>query len=206
MIGIIGEKVGMSSVFDNKEAIIPCTVIFSEGCTVTQIKNNDKDGYNAVQIAYGQKKKKNMPHSLIKHLNKAGIESCLVLKEIRDFDIEVAVGQKLLISDLFNEGEAINVTGKSKGKGFQGVVKRHKFAGVGGQTHGQHNRMRAPGSVGASSFPSRVFKGQRMAGRTGNQTVTVKNLEILKIIPEESLIIVKGCVPGDTGSIVLLKK
>ena len=206
MVGLIGEKVGMSSVYDEKGVNIPCTVIWSEGCIVTQIKKSENDGYNAVQLSYGTKKKKNISKSVIGHLKASNVESCLLLREIRDFGKDVEVGQKLTITDLFNEGELVNVVGKSKGKGFQGVVKRHGFSGVGGQTHGQHNRLRAPGSVGASSFPSRVFKGMRMAGRTGSDRVTVKNLKIMKIFPEESLIVVKGCVPGDTGSIVMLRK
>lgn len=205
MVGLIGEKVGMSSVYDEKGINVPCTVIWSEGCVVTQIKKVDSDGYDAVQLSYGNKKRKNISKSVIGHLKASNVDSCLLLREIRGFDKEVVVGQKLIISDLFNEGELVDVVGKSKGKGFQGVVKRHGFAGVGGQTHGQHNRLRAPGSIGASSFPSRVFKGMRMAGRTGSDRVTVKNLKIMKIIPEKSLIVVKGCVPGDTGSIVVLK-
>ena len=192
MLGFIGKKVGMSSIYDSNGFNIPCTVIWSDGCFVTQIKTDDIDGYNSVQLSFGSKK--------------ANVESPLIIKEIRDFEKEVQLGQKLLINDLFTEGDVVNVIGTSKGKGFQGVVKRHKFSGVGGQTHGQHNRLRAPGSVGASSFPSRVFKGLRMAGRTGGDRVTVKNLKVLKVIPEENLIVIKGCVPGDTDSIVILNK
>ncbi len=206
MVGLIGEKVGMSSVYDENGVNIPCTVIWSAGCVVTQVKNIEKDGYNAVQLGYGVKKSKNISRSVLGHLKVAGADSCLVLREIRDFNKDVVLGQKLLISDLFSVGDVVDVIGKSKGKGFQGVVKRHGFSGVGGATHGQHNRMRAPGSVGASSFPSRVFKGTRMAGRTGMDRVKVKNLEVVRIFPEESLIAVKGCVAGDTGSIVVLEK
>ena len=206
MVGLIGEKVGMSSVYDENGVNVPCTVIWSEGCVVTQIKDVDKDGYRAVQLGYGVKKSKNISKSVLGHLKVAGIESCLVLREIRDFDREVVLGQKLLISDLFRVGDVVNVIGKSKGKGFQGVVKRHGFRGVGGATHGQHNRDRAPGSIGASSFPSRVLKGMRMAGRTGGGVVKVRNLEVVSVFPEESLIAVKGCVAGDTGSIVVLEK
>ena len=206
MLGLIGKKVGMSSIYDDNGYNIPCTVIWSEGCYVTQIKTKDNDGYDSVQLAFGNKKAKNNTKSVLGHCKKANVESPLIIKEIRDFNKEVQLGQKLMISDLFTEGDVVNVIGTSKGKGFQGVVKRHKFTGVGGQTHGQHNRLRAPGSVGASSFPSRVFKGLRMAGRTGGDRVTVKNLKVLKIIPEENLIVVKGCVPGDTDSIVVFNK
>ena len=295
-VGIIGEKVGMSSYFDNVRGVrIPCTVIWSEGCKIAQIKTLANEGYDSVQLSYGIKKEKNISKSVLGHIKKANVSSSLLLREIRDFDLNkiqvleqkitnsnansstdgigkanddiksdtqgdnldsqdtnnndnldgqdiennnsqtqnemikpnksesknnsndtefnsndtefsIFLGKEIKISDLFSEGDIVNVVGKSKGKGFQGVVKRHRFSGVGGQTHGQHNRLRAPGSVGASSFPSRVFKGTRMAGKTGNSRVTVKNLQVLKIINNENLIVIKGCVPGDTGSIVFLEK
>ena len=206
MLGFIGKKVGMSSIYDSNGFNIPCTVIWSDGCFVTQVKTDDIDGYNSVQLSFGSKKAKNNSKSVLGHCKKANVESPLIIREIKKKKKDVQLGQKLLINDLFTEGDIVNIIGTSKGKGFQGVVKRHKFTGVGGQTHGQHNRLRAPGSVGASSFPSRVFKGLRMAGRTGGDRVTVKNLKVLKIIPEENLIVVKGCVPGDTNSIVILNK
>lgn len=185
---------------------IPCTVISSCDCYVTQIKSIEKDNYSAVQLGFDKKKEKNTPSAQIGHFKKANVEPLRKLVEFRDFDKEVKLGDKINISDIFEVGDFVNVIGTSKGKGFQGGVKRHGFSGVGGQTHGQHNRNRAPGSIGASSFPSRVFKGLRMAGRTGGDRVKVKNLQILKIEQENNFFVVTGCVPGCNNGYVIIEK
>ena len=206
MLGIIGKKIGMSCLFDKRGERVPCTVIKSDSCSVVQIKNEEKDGYKAVQLGFGEKKEKNTSKSVIGHYKKANCKVQQFLYEIKNFEKEVKEGSVLILSDLFQEGDFIDVVGLSKGKGFQGVVKRHGFTGVGGQTHGQHNRMRHPGSVGASSFPSRVFKGERMAGRMGGDRVTVKNLQVLKILQDKNIIVVNGCIPGCNNSFVVLQK
>lgn len=206
MLGIIGKKVGMTSVFLPDGKYVACTVVEAGPCRVTQLKSNETDGYNSVQLGFDEKKEKSSNKPEIGHFKKSGATPKRKLAEIKDFGKEVNLGDDILISDIFKEGDSLIVTGTSKGKGFQGVVKRHGFAGVGGQTHGQHNRLRHPGSLGASSDPSRVMKGMRMAGRTGNDTVTVKNLKVLKIIPENNLIVIKGALPGAKGSYLILKK
>jgi large subunit ribosomal protein L3 len=206
MIGIIGKKVGMTSVFQPDGKYVACTVVEAGPCKVTQVKDITKDGYQAVQLGFDDKKEKSSNKPEIGHFKKAGSAPKRKLVEIRDFEKDVKQGDDLLVADLFAEGDLIDITGVSKGKGFQGVVKRHGFAGVGGQTHGQHNRLRHPGSLGASSDPSKVMKGMRMAGRTGNDTVTVQNLKVLKVLSENNLIVIKGAVPGAKGSYLILKK
>lgn len=206
MAGIIGKKLGMTGIFDEEGRNVACTLIQAGPCVVTQVKSADKDGYNAVQLAYGEAKEKNVSAPLKGHFKKAGTTPKRELIEFRDFAGEAKLGDTLTVSDVFSEGEFVDVIGTSKGKGFQGVVKRHNFSGVGGQTHGQHNRQRHPGSIGACSFPSRVFKGMRMAGRTGGDRVKVQNLRVLKLMPEQNLILVSGCVPGANNSIVILEK
>lgn len=195
----------MTSVFDNNGKQIPCTVIEVGPCVVTQVKTSETDGYSAVQIAYGDAKEKNTPAPLKGIFKKANTTAKSQMAEFKGFEQALSVGQTLTV-DLFEVGEFVDVVGTSKGKGFQGVVKRHNFQGVGMQTHGQHNRLRAPGSVGASSDPSRVFKGMRMAGRTGGTRVKKTNLEILRVHKDQNLLVVKGSVPGHKGSIVLVEK
>jgi len=206
MVGVIGQKLGMTTIYDEDGNNIPCTVIKSEGCVVTQLKTNKKDGYESVQLAYGNKKDKNTSLSLLGHFKVANTTAKQFITEIRNFDLDVKLGDVLDISTMFLEGDFVNVIGKSKGKGFQGVVKRHGFGGVGGRTHGQHNRERAPGSVGASSYPSRVFKGLRMAGRTGGDRVKVSNLKVLRIINDKKLLVINGCIPGSKNSFVVIEK
>jgi large subunit ribosomal protein L3 len=205
MSGIIGRKVGMTSVYDTTGKQIPCTVIEAGPCVVTQVKTTDKDGYQAVQLAYGDRKEKNTPAAQKGIFTKANTTPKSKLAEFKGFVTELTLGQSIEV-DLFEVGEFVDVVGTSKGKGFQGVVKRHGFSGVGMQTHGQHNRLRAPGSLGASSDPSRVFKGMRMAGRTGGTRVKKTNLEILKVLKDQNLLVVKGSVPGHNGSFLLIEK
>ncbi|MBR6661229.1 MAG: 50S ribosomal protein L3 [Bacteroidales bacterium] len=211
MPGLIGKKIGMTSVFDADGKNLPCTVIEAGPCVVTQIRTVEKDGYAAVQLAYDEAKEKHTSKALQGHFEKAGTTPKKKLVEFTNFDTtQVKLGDTITVADLdldLSEGKTdwLDVTGISKGKGFQGVVKRHGFAGVGGTTHGQHNRLRAPGSLGASSWPSRVFKGMRMAGRMGGDRVKVSNLQVIKIIPENNLVIVKGSVPGARGSYVILE-
>jgi len=206
MPGFIGKKDGMTSVYSAAGKNIPCTVIEAGPCVVTQIKTTEKDGYQAVQIAFGDKKEKNTSKPMQGHFKKAGVTPKRFIFEVDGFDTEVKLGDVITLSDIFTEGENVDVIGTTKGKGFQGVVKRHGFAGVGESTHGQHNRLRAPGSLGASSDPSRVFPGMRMAGRTGGDRRTVQNLEVVKVLPEENLILIKGAVPGFNGATVLIVK
>lgn len=205
MKGLIGKKLGMTSLFDERGNNIPCTVIEAGPCVVTQVKTDDTDGYNALQLAFGEAKEKNTPKALKGHFAKTKTDPMSVLVEFRNYDFEKAAGEEVTV-DIFAEGEMVSVVGNSKGKGFQGVVKRHGFGGVGDATHGQHNRMRAPGSVGAASYPAKVVKGLRMAGRTGNERVKVKNLQIVKVLSDRNLILVKGAVPGHKGSIVTIEK
>jgi large subunit ribosomal protein L3 len=205
MSGIIGKKVGMTSIFDDAGKNIPCTVIEAGPCVVTQVRSVDTDGYAAVQLAYGEKKEKNTSGPLKGHFQKAGTTPKRKLVEFKSFEDGKSLGDTITV-DIFAEGDFVDVVGTSKGKGFQGVVKRHGFSGVGMQTHGQHNRLRAPGSLGASSWPSRVFKGMRMAGQMGNERVKVQNLEILKVYTEQNLIVVKGSIPGAKGSFVIVDK
>ena len=205
MPGLIGKKIGMTSIFGADGKNLPCTVIAAGPCVVTQVKTQEKDGYEAIQLGFDEKSEKNASAAAIGHFKKAGSAPLRKVAEFRDFDVELSVGANVEV-DLFAEGDFVDVQGTSKGKGFQGVVKRHGFAGVGGQTHGQHNRGRAPGSLGAGSTPSRVFKGMKMAGQTGNGTVTIENLQVLKVLPEKNLLIVQGSVPGPKGSYVLINK
>ncbi|MEX2592246.1 MAG: 50S ribosomal protein L3 [Anditalea sp.] len=210
MSGIIGKKVGMTSIFSADGQNVACTLLEAGPCVVTQVKNLETDGYNAVQLSYGERKEKNTPKPLIGHFKKAGTTPKQKVVEFRDFRVEfegqVDLGKTVKSEDVFIEGDFLDAIGTSKGKGFQGVVKRHGFAGVGDSTHGQHNRARHPGSIGACSWPSRVFKGMRMAGRTGGDRVKVLNLRVLKIYPERNLILVSGSVPGAKNSFVILEK
>lgn len=207
MSGLLGKKLGMSSIFGADGNIIPVTIIQAGPCKIVSIRSNEKDGYQALQLGFGDKKEKNISKPVLGQYKKNNLTPSAVLKEFRFSSTEdYKVGDELKV-DFFKEGEKIKVRGKSIGKGFQGVMRRHGFGGVGGTTHGQSDRLRAPGSIGASSYPSRVFKGQRMAGRMGHENVTVSDLKVVKIIPEENLILVKGAVPGSVNSIVeLLKK
>jgi len=195
----------MTSIFDDAGKNIPCTVIEAGPCVVTQVRSVEADGYAAVQLAYGERKEKNTPNPLKGHFQKAGTTPKRKLVEFKTFVDEKALGDTITV-EIFNAGDFVDVVGTSKGKGFQGVVKRHGFSGVGMQTHGQHNRLRAPGSLGASSWPSRVFKGMRMAGQMGNSRVKVQNLEVLKVYPEQNLLVVKGSIPGAKGSLVIVDK
>ncbi len=194
----------MTSIFTDKGAKMPCTVLQIDPCIVTQVKTEETDGYNAVQMGYGSRKEKNTTKGLKGHYKKAGVSPCHTLFEVRNFSFEKAVGDKITI-DIFEEGEDISIVGTSKGKGFQGVVKRHGFRGVGMATHGQHNRGRAPGSIGACSTPSKVYKGTRMAGRMGTDKVKVKGLKVLKVMPEQNLMVISGSIPGHKGSIIRLE-
>ena len=197
----------MTSIYNEAGQQIACTVIEAGPCVVTQIKTEESDGYSALQLGFGDAKAKNTSQALLGHFDKAKTGPKRKVVEFRDFDIvEKAIGDVVKIDEIFNEGDFINAIGTSKGKGFQGVVKRHGFRGVNDATHGQHNRQRAPGSIGASSYPSRVFKGMRMAGRTGGQRVKIKNLEVLKLLPERNLILIKGAIPGHKGAFVILEK
>ena len=207
MPGLIGKKVGMISVFGADGKNIPCTVVEAGPCVVTQIRTVEKDGYAAVQLAYDEKKEKQTSAALKGHFEKAGTTPKRKLVEFEaDFEGELKLGDTLTLTDVIKDGtKFVDVVGTSKGKGFQGVVHRYHFAGVGGQTHGQHNRLRHPGSMGASSWPSRVFPGMRMAGHMGNERVKVFNLEIVKIIPENNLLVIKGSVPGAKGSYLILE-
>ena len=205
MQGLIGKKVGMTSVFNEEGKSIPCTVIEAGPCAVTQIKTKEVDGYDAVQLGFDDKKEKRTTKAIAGHLKKANTTPKKKLVEFSGFDDSVNLGDVLTV-DLFNDDTWLDVRGISKGKGFQGVVKRHGFHGVGDATHGQHNRLRAPGSLGASSYPSRVFKGMRMAGRTGGTQVMAISLRVMKLIPEENLLLVKGSVPGPNGSYVIITK
>lgn len=197
----------MTSFYDTEEAsVIPCTVVEATPSTVSQIRTMEKDGYVAIQVAYGQSKAKNTSAALQGHLKKSGLESASVLKEFKNPEGAFKLGQQLTADSVFEVGDFVDVVGTSKGKGFQGVVKRYNFGGVGGQTHGQHNRQRHPGSNGACSFPSRVFKGKRHAGRMGGNRVKVQNLKVVKLFPEKNLILISGSLPGSNNSIVYLEK
>ena len=207
MPGLIGKKIGMTSVFGADGKNLPCTVIEAGPCVVTQVRTVEKDGYAAVQLAYDETTEKHVSKALKGHFEKAGSAPMRKLVEFEaDFGKDLKAGDTLTVADIFTEDVAfVDVVGTSKGKGFQGVVHRHGFAGVGGKTHGQHNRLRHPGSMGASSWPSRVFPGMRMAGHMGNERVKVFNLQVLKVIPENNLVVVKGSVPGAKGSYVILE-
>ena len=205
MSGLIGKKIGMTSLYDEKGNNLACTIIEAGPCVVTQIKNEEKDGYNSVQLGFLDKKERNINKAESGHFKNANTAPKSNLFEFKNFENELSVGDVLNV-DHFSEGEFVDVSGTSKGKGFQGVVKRHGFAGVGQSTHGQHNRLRAPGSIGAASYPARVFKGMKMAGQMGNEKVTVQNLKVIKVVPEKNLLVIKGCVPGHKNSIVKIRK
>ena len=205
MPGLLGKKIGMTSVFSADGKNVPCTVIEVGPCVVTQIKTVEVDGYEAVQVGFEDKKEKHTNKPEMGHFKKAGVTPKRHLAEFKGFETEYKLVDVISI-DLFAEDDFVDVVGTSKGKGYQGVVKRHGFGGVGQTTHGQHNRLRAPGSIGACSYPARVFKGTRMAGQTGNERVTVQNLQVLKVIPEHNLLMIKGSVPGCKGSIVIIEK
>lgn len=206
MSGIIGKKVGMTTIFNAEGQAVPCTLIEAGPCVVTQVRTEDKDGYTAIQLGYGEKKEKNTSRPLVGHFKKAGTTPKRKLIEFKEFEKQYSLGETIRVEDVFAEGDFLDVTGNSKGRGFQGVVKRHGFAGVGGQTHGQHNRGRHPGSIGACSFPSRVFKGVRMGGRMGNTRTTIQNLRVLKVMTEQNLIVVNGSIPGAKNSYITLHK
>ena len=205
MSGLIGKKIGMTSLYDEGGKNLACTVIEAGPCIVTQLKNDEKDGYCSVQLGFNDKKETRLNKSEKGHAKKANTDPKSKLVEFKGFEEELKIGDTINVSHFF-EGEFVDVSGISKGKGFQGVVKRHGFAGVGQSTHGQHNRLRAPGSIGAASYPARVFKGMRMAGQTGNSKVTVQNLKVLKVVPEKNLLVLKGAVPGHKNSFVIIRK
>lgn len=205
MAGLIGKKIGMTSIFSAEGKNIPCTVLQVGPCVVTQVKTVEKDGYDAIQLAFDERKEKNTPKPLVGHFKKTGTTPKRIVREFKNFTFDVKAGD-IITAEMYKEDNFVDVTGTSKGKGFQGVIKRHGFGGVGGTTHGQHNRLRAPGSLGASSFPSRVFKGMRMAGQTGSVKVKQMNLEIVKLIAEQNILVVKGSVPGSNGSYIIVEK
>lgn len=207
MNGLIGKKIGMTSIYDDNGRQVACTVIEAGPCVITQVKDEDTDGYDALQLGYGEAKTKNTSKALQGHFQQANTGPKRRVVEFRNFDIaEKTLGDIIKVEEVFEEGEYVNAIGSSKGKGFQGVVKRHGFSGVNDATHGQHNRQRAPGSIGAASYPAKVFKGMRMAGRTGGKRVKVKNLLVVKIFPDENLILLKGAVPGHKGAYVIIEK
>ena len=204
MPGLLGKKIGMTSVFSADGKNVACTVIEAGPCVVTQVKTLEKDGYKAVQLGFGEAKEKRTTKPLMGIFKKAGTTPKKHLAEFK-FDEEYNLGDTITV-ELFNDADYVDIVGTSKGKGFQGVVKRHGFGGVGQRTHGQHNRFRAPGSIGACSYPAKVFKGMRMAGQMGNKRCTVQNLQVIKVLPENNLLMVKGSIPGSKGSIVLIEK
>ena len=204
MPGLIGKKLGMTSLFDENGRNIACTLIEAGPCAVTQVKTKETDKYEAVQIGFGERKEKRTTSPMKGHFDKAGVAPKRVVKEFDFNPADYKPGDVLKVADVFTVNEYVDVVANSKGKGFQGVMKRHGFAGVGGRTHGQHNRNRAPGSIGAASYPSRVFKGMRMGGQMGNRQVMAENLRILKIVPEENLLVVNGSVPGPNGSTLII--
>lgn len=204
MSGIIGRKIGMTSIYSAEGKALPCTLVEAGPCVVTQVKTLDRDGYDAVQLGFGNRKEKNTPNALKGHFKKANTAPKARLVEFKGFDY-LNAGDEVTVN-IFEEGEFVDVAGTSKGKGFQGVVRRHNFGGVGQSTHGQHNRLRAPGSIGACSYPARVFKGMRMAGQMGNKRRKQANLEILKVLAERNILIIKGSIPGANGSFVTINK
>ncbi len=205
MPGLIGKKIGMTSIYSAEGKATPCTVIEAGPCVVTQVKTEEKDGYSAIQLAFADKREKNTTKALQGHFKKAKTTPKRKLVEFDGFEADLNLGDVVNV-ELFEEGQFVDVVGTSKGKGFQGVVKRHGFGGVGQATHGQHNRLRAPGSIGAASYPARVFKGMRMAGQTGNARATQSNLQIMKVLTDKNLILVKGSIPGHKGSFVLIER
>jgi large subunit ribosomal protein L3 len=206
MNGLIGKKIGMTSIFSEDGKNTACTIIEALPNKVVQVKNQDSDGYDALQLGYGEAKAKNVTKPMQGHFDKAGVAPTKKLMEFRDSSIAKVVGDEVTVSDVFEEGDTVNAIGTSKGKGFQGVVKRHNFKGVGDATHGQHNRQRAPGAIGAGSWPARVFKGMKMAGRDGGNRVKMKNLKVLKVLAEKNVILVSGAIPGAKGSYVIIEK
>ena len=205
MSGLIGKKIGMTSLFDENGKNIPCTVIEVGPCMVTQVRTKELDGYEAVQLGFDDKSEKRVSKAAKGHFKKAKTSPKTKLVEFKNFEEELSLGDTITVSH-FIEGEFVDISGTSKGKGLQGVVKRHGFAGVGQSTHGQHNRLRAPGSIGAASYPARVFKGMRMAGQMGNEKIKVQNLRVLKVVPEKNLLVVKGCVPGHKNTYLTVQK
>ena len=205
MSGLIGKKIGMTSLFDDNGKNIPCTVLEAGPCLVTQVRTVEVDGYNAVQLGFDDKPEKQVSKAAEGHFKKAKVTPKKKLVEFQNFEQELNLGDTVTV-DHFLEGDFVDISGTSKGKGFQGVVKRHGFAGVGQATHGQHNRLRAPGSIGAASYPARVFKGMRMAGQMGNSKVKVLNLKVIKVVLEKNLLVVKGCVPGHKNAYVIIRK
>jgi len=205
MSGLIGKKIGMTSIFDESGKNLPCTVIEAGPCIVTQVKSKERDGYDSVQLGFVDKSDKHVNNAELGHYKKAKTDPKKNLSEFKGFEEVLKIGDKLTV-DHFEEGEYVDVSGLSKGRGFQGVVKRHGFAGVGQATHGQHNRLRAPGSIGAASYPARVFKGMKMAGRMGNEKITIQNLKVLKVVSEKNLLVLKGSIPGHKNSIVVIRK
>ena len=206
MNGLIGKKIGMTSVYTDAGRNVACTVVQAQPNVVTHVKTEDTDGYNALQLGYGDAKAKRTSHAMAGHFDKANTGPKKKLVEFRDFFIDKGLGDVISLEEVFKVGDFVSAVGVSKGKGFQGVVKRYNFKGVGDATHGQHNRQRAPGSIGAASYPARVFKGMRMAGQMGNKRVKTSNLEIIKIFPEENLVLIKGAIPGHKGSFVIIEK
>ncbi|MDE6303427.1 MAG: 50S ribosomal protein L3 [Paramuribaculum sp.] len=206
MPGLLGKKIGMTSIFSADGKNVPCTVIELGPCVVTQIKTVEKDGYDALQLGFEQKKEKHTTQPMAGHFKKAGVAPQRHLAEFKGFDGEYKLGDTITVDKIFTNDDFVDIQGTSKGKGFQGVVKRHGFGGVGQSTHGQHNRLRAPGSVGACSYPAKVFKGMRMAGQMGNERVTVQNLRVLAVMPEHNTLLIKGSIPGSKGSIVIVEK
>jgi large subunit ribosomal protein L3 len=206
MPGILGKKIGMTSLFDEKGKVIPCTVIEAGPCTVLRIRTKEKEGYNAVQLGFGTRREKNISKPQLGDFKKMNVKPVRVIREFQGYDTPMNTGDEITVDKVFVAGEKVTVAGISKGKGFQGVMKRHGFGGVGGTTHGQSDRLRAPGSIGSSSYPSRVFRGMRMAGRTGGDRVTYKNLKVVRVIPESNLLIVKGAVPGAKQGLLEIHK
>ncbi|MGB3614940.1 MAG: 50S ribosomal protein L3 [Elainellaceae cyanobacterium] len=207
MNGLIGKKIGMTSVYDNQGRNVACTIVETGPCVVTQVKTADADGYTSLQLGFGVRKEKNTPKGLSGHFQKASTGPKRIVREFRDFNaIEKQLGDTVRVDEVFKEGDMVSAVGTTKGKGFQGVVKRHNFKGVNDATHGQHNRQRAPGSIGAASYPAKVMKGMRMAGRTGGKQVKMQNLQIVKIFPDENLLVIKGAIPGHKGSYVIVEK
>ncbi len=207
MNGLIGKKIGMTSIYDNNGKNVAVTIIEAGPCVVTQVRTEENDGYVALQLAFGDRKVKNTPKSLMGHFKKSGLEEPLhKVQEFRDMNVSKNLGEEITIADVFAEGDKVVVTGTSKGKGFQGVVKRHGFGGVMQQTHGQHNRLRAPGSLGNSSFAAKVMKGMRMGGHMGHEQVKIRKLQILKVFPDQNILLVKGAIPGHKGAYVTIEK
>ena len=206
MNGLIGKKIGMTSIFDKTGKNVACTIIEAGPCVVTQVLTEDTDGYSALQLAYGERKASKTPAAMAGHFEKAGTAPKHKVLEFRGMNVEKSLGDLVTVSEVFQEGDKVSVVGTSKGKGFQGVVRRHGFGGVMEQTHGQHNRLRAPGSLGNSSFAAKVMKGMRMAGQMGNKQIKVRRLQVLKIFPDQNLLLIKGAVPGHKGAYVVIEK